>query len=80
MRRRPGYAPAFRSPGYPLVPILFILATLYLLVNAVIDPGTRWPTLFVFVVILVGIPVYYMTVGRSAIPPDPYRRTASEPA
>ena len=80
LRRRPGYAPAFRSPGYPLVPILFILATLYLLVNAVIDPGTRWPTISVFVVILLGIPIYYMTVGRRAIPPDLSRSAAGETA
>ena len=38
LRRRPGYAPAFRTPVYPVAPILFMLATLYLLVNAVIDP------------------------------------------
>jgi basic amino acid/polyamine antiporter, APA family len=79
LRRRPGYAPAFNSPGYPIVPILFILATLYLLVNAVIDPSTRWPTLAVFLVILVGIPVFYATVGR-VIPPDTTRRAAGETA
>jgi APA family basic amino acid/polyamine antiporter/L-type amino acid transporter 9 len=62
------------------VPILFILATLYLLVNAVIDPGTRWPTLAVFLVILVGIPVYYATVGRRVVPPDSARRAAGETA
>ena len=44
--------------------------TLYLLVNAVVDPGTRWATIAVFVVILVGIPVYYATVGRRIAPPD----------
>jgi APA family basic amino acid/polyamine antiporter len=38
----------------------------YLLVNALIDPSSRWPTLAIFGVILAGIPVYYATVGRSA--------------
>jgi len=80
LRRRPGYAPVFRTPGYPLVPILFILATIYLLVNAVIDPASRWPTLAVFGVILVGIPVYYATVGRRVVPPDSARSTAGETA
>jgi amino acid transporter len=79
-RRRPGYAPAFRSPGYPIVPILFILATIYLLVNAVIDPGTRWPTIVVFGVIALGVPVYYATVGKRIAPSDPARRAASETA
>ena len=80
LRRRPGYAPVFRSPGYPLVPVLFILATIYLLVNAVIDPTTRWPTIAVFGVIAAGIPVYYATVGRRPAPSDDARRAASETA
>ena len=67
-RRRPGYAPPFRTPGYPVVPALFVLATIYLLANAIIDPGTRWWTLFVFGLILIGIPVYYLTVGRRRTP------------
>ena len=65
-RRRPNYQPPFRTPGYPVVPALFVLATIYLLANAIIDPGTRWWTLFVFGLILLGIPVYYLTVGRRA--------------
>jgi APA family basic amino acid/polyamine antiporter len=80
LRRRPGYAPAFRSPGYPIVPTLFILATLYLLVNAVIDPSTRWPTIAVFGVIALGIPVYYATVGKRVAPSDTTRRAAGETA
>jgi amino acid transporter len=60
------YAPPFRTPGYPVTPVLFVLATLYLLGNAVADPASRWPTLAVFGVILLGIPVYYLTVGRGA--------------
>jgi len=58
------YSPPFRTPGYPVTPVLFVLATLYLLVNAVADPSSRWPTLAVFGVILLGVPVYYLTVGR----------------
>jgi len=60
------YSPPFRAPFYPVAPILFVLATLYLLVNALIDPSSRWATLAIFGVILAGIPVYYATVGRSA--------------
>jgi APA family basic amino acid/polyamine antiporter len=60
------YSPPFRAPFYPIAPILFVLATLYLLVNALIDPSSRWPTLAIFGVILAGIPVYYATVGRTA--------------
>ena len=64
LRRQPGHAPAFRTPLYPIVPIVFILGTLFLLGNAVLDPSSRWPTLAVFGGILIGIPIYYLTVGR----------------
>jgi amino acid transporter len=64
LRRRAGYAPPFRTPGYPVVPALFILATMFLLSNAILDPTSRWGTLAVLGVIVLGIPVYYLTVGR----------------
>jgi APA family basic amino acid/polyamine antiporter len=64
LRRRADYDPPFRAPLYPIVPALFILATLFLLGNAIIDPTSRWPTLAVLGVIVLGIPVYYVTVGR----------------
>jgi amino acid transporter len=64
LRRRAGYAPPFRTPGYPVVPALFILATMFLLGNAILDPTSRWGTLAVLGVIVLGIPVYYLTVGR----------------
>jgi APA family basic amino acid/polyamine antiporter/L-type amino acid transporter 9 len=62
------YSPPFRAPLYPFAPILVVVATVYLLANALIDPSSRWPTLAIFGVILAGIPVYYLTVGR---PPAP---------
>jgi amino acid transporter len=64
LRKRPDYNPPFRVPLYPIVPLLFIFATIYLLMNALIDPGSRMGTLAVLGVIIVGIPVYYLTVGK----------------
>ena len=64
-RRRPEYNPPFRVPGYPVVPAIFIAATLYLLLNALIDPSSRWPTAGVLAVVLAGIPVYWLTTPRS---------------
>lgn len=64
LRRRADYDPSFRVPLYPLVPLLFIASTIFLLVNAIIDESSRWQTLGVLGGIVVGIPVYYMTVGR----------------
>jgi amino acid transporter len=65
-RRRPGYDPPFRVPGYPVVPALFVLATVFLLVNAVVDPSSRWATLAVYATVLLGIPVYLFGVKKFA--------------
>ena len=69
LRKRPNYDPPFRTPLYPIVPALFILATCFLLGNALLDPSSRWGTLGVLAVIVLGVPVYYATVGR----PTPQR-------
>lgn len=63
-RRRGDYNPSFRVPLYPVVPALFIVSTIMLLGNAIVDPGSRWATLGVLGGIVAGVPVYYMTVGR----------------
>ena len=64
LRRRADYVPSYRTPLYPLVPALFVLATLYILVNAPLDPASRWPTAATLGIVLAGVPVYYLTVGR----------------
>jgi amino acid transporter len=64
LRRRPGYIPAFRTPGYPVVPALFIASVAYLLLNALIDASSRLWALGILGVLLLGIPVYQLTVGR----------------
>ena len=69
LRRRPDWDPPIRVPFYPVLPALFCLATLYLLVNALVDPAQRWGTLGVLGVIALGIPIFYMTVGRRPAPP-----------
>jgi APA family basic amino acid/polyamine antiporter len=65
-RKRGGaeYKPTYRTPLYPLTPIVFVLAIAYLLGNALLDPSSRGPTLAIFGVIALGIPIYFMTVGR----------------
>jgi len=66
LRRRAGYTPAFRTPWYPFVPALFVLSAIYLLGNALIDPSSRGPTALTLGIVLTGIPVYYLTVGKRA--------------
>jgi APA family basic amino acid/polyamine antiporter len=65
VRKRPGYAPAFRVPAYPIVPLLFVLSTLYLLANALLDPSSRLATAVTLGIVALGIPVFYLTVGRT---------------
>jgi amino acid transporter len=66
-RRRNGYHPPFRVPWYPIVPALFIIATILLLGNAILDPTSRFGTLAVMGVILLGIPVYYVTRSQGQV-------------
>ena len=65
LRRRADYDPPFRVPGYPLVPLLFVASTAALLLNAIIDPTSRVWTLIVLGIVLLGVPVYALTVGRN---------------
>jgi len=67
LRRRPDYDPPFRVPGYPVVPALFIVATIYLLINAIAAPDSRWSTVAVLGGVVLGIPVFYATVGRRRV-------------
>jgi amino acid transporter len=67
LRRRSDYNPPFRVPGYPVVPSIFIVATILLLGNAIVDPASRLATLAVIGVILLGIPIFFLTkTGRAA--------------
>lgn len=64
LRSRPGYVPKFKTPGYPVIPAIFLVAVVYLLVNGLLDPGTRNWTLGIFGVLLLGIPVFRVFVDR----------------
>ena len=64
LRRRADYKPSFRVPGYPVVPLLFLVAATYIIVNAIIDPSSRWPTLLTLGLVAAGIPIFYLFVAR----------------
>lgn len=69
-RRRPDLARPFRVPGYPLVPAVFMIVTLFMAVFAFL----QWPTPSAFSIgsILLGIPVYYLwSALRRAREPRP---------
>ncbi|MGH7709879.1 MAG: APC family permease [Gemmatimonadaceae bacterium] len=63
LRRRGAVSP-YRTPGYPIVPLLFIASVAYLMINGLIAPEARTATVVIFAVILAGIPVYYMIDRR----------------
>jgi L-asparagine transporter-like permease len=60
LRKKPGYAPSFKVPWYPFVPLLFISSVLYLLGNALLQPESRWSTAGALGLVAAGIPVYYL--------------------
>jgi len=61
-RRRRDYRPTFRTPGYPLVPLLFIVASMAIVVNQIVR--TPVPALTGLALVALGVPVYYLTGSR----------------
>ena len=57
-RRRPDLHRPYRTWGYPVVPIVFLIASVAMLANAAFRETGQ--TLFGFAVIIVGIPVFYL--------------------
>ena len=65
-RRQPDRPRPVRVWGYPAVPVLFVLASLLILGNALREhPG---PTGLAFGIILLGIPVYYAFLRAPRVP------------
>ncbi len=57
-RRRPGYAPAYRMPGYPVVPAIFALVALAVAASTLIS--NPWEALIGLLLVGVGLPAYYL--------------------
>ncbi|MEW5917310.1 MAG: amino acid permease, partial [Gemmatimonadota bacterium] len=62
--RRSGAHSPYRTPGYPIVPLLFIASVAYLMINGLVSPEARRTTAIIFGVILAGVPVYYLIERR----------------
>ena len=61
LRRRAGYAPAYRVPGHPVLPLIFVASTAAIVVNQIItDPVDSATGLLL---VLAGIPVYHFWAG-----------------
>lgn len=66
LRRRAEYRPSFRTPGYPVVPALFLITCGWLLTNAVLNPDSRWGAIAVLGIVLAGVPVYWVAFRTRA--------------
>jgi len=57
-RRSPALLRPYRVWGYPLVPAVFLLASLFMILNALVaDPPNTGIT---FAIILAGLPVFWL--------------------
>jgi basic amino acid/polyamine antiporter, APA family len=66
LRRRPGYAPAHRAWGYPVLPLVFIVATAFIVINQLVsDPRESAVGLLI---VLAGLPVYWVRASRRLSP------------
>ena len=66
LRRREGYAPAYRAWGYPVLPVLFIVSTAFIVVNQLVsDPRESAMGLLI---VLAGLPVYFFRAARRISP------------
>ena len=63
LRRRAGYAPAWRLRGYPLVPALFAIAAIVVAaVSIAAQPG---PAVTGLVLVVLGLPVYRLWIAHA---------------
>jgi APA family basic amino acid/polyamine antiporter len=74
MRRRRGYAPAWRMPLVPIAPILFVIVSLLIVVNQI---RANWQDAAIgLAIVATGIPAYYLWSGRR--PQDSERASARQ--
>jgi len=64
LRRRPGYAPAARVWGYPVAPLLFIVACAAIVINQIVEDPKE--SAFGLLLVAAGWPVYYFWARRGA--------------
>jgi amino acid transporter len=66
-RRSPGLARPYRVVGYPVVPLVFLLASIGMIANALLTDPVN--TSITFGIIVVGIPIFYVARAAGWIKP-----------
>jgi APA family basic amino acid/polyamine antiporter len=64
LRRRARYAPTYRAWGYPVLPVIFIVATAAIVINQIVTEPLESVT--GLLIVLAGLPLYYLRVSRRA--------------
>ncbi len=64
LRARPGYVPKFKTPGYPIVPAVFLASVIFLLVNALSDAGSREATAKTLGIVVAGVPIWWIWLRK----------------
>ncbi len=79
LRRRdaPGSSPPFRCPGYPVTPLLYLAASLWVAAGSILhDP---WGGLSGLALVAAGVPVYLVAARGGRSGPAPTGRTSRPP-
>jgi APA family basic amino acid/polyamine antiporter len=69
-RKRPDLERPYRAFGYPVIPVLYMLACLAIALILLIDPEKQKFAGSGLVIVLLGIPVYYLWRARRKPRPD----------
>ena len=62
LRRRAGYAPAYRAWGYPVLPLVFIVCTAVIVFNQLASDPIE--SAIGLLIVLAGLPIYYLRAAR----------------
>lgn len=66
LRGRPDYTPAYRVWGYPIVPIVFIVCSAYIVINQAVADAANATTGLAFVA--AGLPIYLWLLRKPSLP------------
>ena len=65
--KRPDLPRPVRAPGYPILPALYVVLTGLIAVDLVIQPATRTYSMLGLLLVLIGVPVYYLWRRKVAL-------------
>jgi len=66
LRKRPDYSPSYRVWGYPVIPVIFAIASATIVLNQILSDVTESATGLLLVAI--GLPVYYVWSAKHPSP------------